>query len=419
VLKRVDQIGGWLVTIVDACCGVSAYPRQTRSRKVFEMISLCWRSHTLLGFLVAVVSFPPVIEAQETYGKGWTAPLDGIDLDTVANNFGLEYPAYPFSGKWHCGWDVLAAQYSEVRAVADGQIVLCSPGGWDLWESSKCNYAIVIRVPATGDAAAYVGLGHLLRPKDAKGKPLSDEAIRHFRIGETVRAGEIIGQLGAYGDKPHLHMFVYFDPTNADAPPSGGYGRQPLPRPNSSLYAGVLSFGSWRDPRGWMRHVEAGGTAVAEQPHPISILSDTSWRSSPRLEQGWTAAGFDDSSWNHAGVTPTPPVTAIYGLEDSTATPVWDPQSTVKSTCYMRKRFGLPAAPVVAQCTLSADDEYELFVNGKRIGGDGGWWAWRRAETYDITKSLNAGDNVIAVRCTDVQEGRWLLASIRIEFGHR
>ncbi len=68
--------------------------------------------------------------------------------------------------------------------------------------------------------------------------------------------------------------------------------------------------------------------------------------------------------------------------------------------CYTRWEFELAGEPVVGQVLITADNLYELYVNGKMVGEDGGAASvyWQSLELYDITKLLNAGKNVIAAR---------------------
>ncbi len=66
--------------------------------------------------------------------------------------------------------------------------------------------------------------------------------------------------------------------------------------------------------------------------------------------------------------------------------------------CYLRKSFDLDAAPHEFLVHVSADNRYELFVNGARVSrgpsrGDLDHW---RFETVDIAPQLRAGRNVLA-----------------------
>jgi alpha-L-rhamnosidase len=66
--------------------------------------------------------------------------------------------------------------------------------------------------------------------------------------------------------------------------------------------------------------------------------------------------------------------------------------------CYLRKSFDLPSAPQQFVVRVSADNRYELFVNGTRVSrgpsrGDLDHW---RFETVDLAPQLRAGRNVLA-----------------------
>jgi hypothetical protein len=63
-----------------------------------------------------------------------------------------------------------------------------------------------------------------------------------------------------------------------------------------------------------------------------------------------------------------------------------------------RKIFGLVNKPEQFITSVSADNHYNLFVNGKRVGfgpqlSDIRHW---RYETIDLAPYLQAGDNVLA-----------------------
>ncbi|HEX7378377.1 MAG TPA: HEAT repeat domain-containing protein [Pirellulales bacterium] len=80
---------------------------------------------------------------------------------------------------------------------------------------------------------------------------------------------------------------------------------------------------------------------------------------------------------------------------------IWSPAHTKDAVpaaaCYFRKTFNLPDE---YQCTLqiSCDDEYELYVNGRRFAaGDN----WRLMQTHDISEQIHAGHNVVAVKATN------------------
>lgn len=64
------------------------------------------------------------------------------------------------------------------------------------------------------------------------------------------------------------------------------------------------------------------------------------------------------------------------------------------ATCYFRKSINIKQM-TGGQIMVAADDEYELWVNGKRIGADN---QSRSRKRYDISQYLKIGDNVFAIQ---------------------
>jgi putative heme-binding domain-containing protein len=69
----------------------------------------------------------------------------------------------------------------------------------------------------------------------------------------------------------------------------------------------------------------------------------------------------------------------------------------INTICYFRKSFSL-RAPEAGSVTIAADDAYELFVNGQKVGSGTGT---KKLIEYDVTKALARGLNVVAVRVTN------------------
>src|SRR5688500_16748952 len=69
--------------------------------------------------------------------------------------------------------------------------------------------------------------------------------------------------------------------------------------------------------------------------------------------------------------------------------------------CYFRKTFPAQNAEL-AQVHIACDNQYELYVNG-RLAGSGN--DWRKMDVHDITKLLNRGKNVIAIKATNADPG--------------
>jgi hypothetical protein len=78
---------------------------------------------------------------------------------------------------------------------------------------------------------------------------------------------------------------------------------------------------------------------------------------------------------------------------------IWHPdhekESVPEGACYFRKTFEGPE-PEAGQITITADDSYELYVNGRLVGRGN---SQKRMDEYDIKRFLNRnGANTIAVR---------------------
>ncbi len=74
---------------------------------------------------------------------------------------------------------------------------------------------------------------------------------------------------------------------------------------------------------------------------------------------------------------------------------------------YFRRSVTLPADRHVRQAwfTLSADNDFELFVNGQAAGrSDGGENAWQRPQRLDVTALLKAGANMLAVSAVNTTD---------------
>ncbi len=90
---------------------------------------------------------------------------------------------------------------------------------------------------------------------------------------------------------------------------------------------------------------------------------------------------------------------------DNEAEWIWTPSQPKNAApagdCYFRKTFDCAAAEE-AFVQISADNKFELTVNGQPVGKGSDW---RQMQIHDITKLLAAGRNVIAVKATNVDAG--------------
>ena len=82
-------------------------------------------------------------------------------------------------------------------------------------------------------------------------------------------------------------------------------------------------------------------------------------------------------------------------------------------TRYFRREFKLGANPITrAEVEITADDEYELFINGQLIGRGN---KWQQFDRYDIKPLLTDGPNVIAAAAINRGGQAGLVAHVKIE----
>src|SRR5688572_26953075 len=85
---------------------------------------------------------------------------------------------------------------------------------------------------------------------------------------------------------------------------------------------------------------------------------------------------------------------------------IWSPAQTKNDIpvgeCYFRKSFDLAGAVEGAEIQVTADNEFELTVNGQPVakGVD-----WRQLQVHEITNLLRKGRNTVAVRVLNKEVG--------------
>jgi hypothetical protein len=87
--------------------------------------------------------------------------------------------------------------------------------------------------------------------------------------------------------------------------------------------------------------------------------------------------------------------------------PAFEKELAPQGVCYFRKTLNL-TNPEQGEIQISADDKYDLFVNGRKVGGGENW---KKLDVYDITKFLTTGQNVIAVKAENLEGGSAALAA--------
>ena len=150
----------------------------------------------------------------------------------------------------------------------------------------------------------------------------------------------------------------------------------------------------------------------------IWLFSDSSWRVLAEEIPGWNAQGLDDSWWFAAEELDFGDPARIINM-GSRAKWMWYPdgQDYIDVPFFFRREVELSSNPSVASITISANDDYYLYVNGVFVGSEKDvWHGWEAAETYDVALYLVAGENVIAIKAINTQQEGWLLVKAYIEY---
>ena len=122
-----------------------------------------------------------------------------------------------------------------------------------------------------------------------------------------------------------------------------------------------------------------------------TFASGTEWKTSGHAADGWQQKGFDDSAWK-----PAREFRQSKGQESPPGNP-WLPDS-VKA---LRHDFDVSKPVKSARLYSTALGDYEMFINGKRVGDSyfaPGWTDYRERvvyQTHDVTALVQAGKNAI------------------------
>jgi hypothetical protein len=136
----------------------------------------------------------------------------------------------------------------------------------------------------------------------------------------------------------------------------------------------------------------------------VNIKSDSTWKAaSYTTSTEWFKPDFDDSSWGSSeGRWPNSPCSKYCGKMNSCELTcvdwMWYNQSCPNCEVYFRKSINLPEEVMSASITMSADNYYWLYVNGNYVGSDTRKIGYTTVTTYDITRYMIPGKNVIAIK---------------------
>jgi putative heme-binding domain-containing protein len=81
---------------------------------------------------------------------------------------------------------------------------------------------------------------------------------------------------------------------------------------------------------------------------------------------------------------------------------------------FFRKSIPLKKQPIRAEITASADNELELYVNGKHVATNK---EWSQPVVIDVTNALEIGNNVIAARAANTGSVAGFIAKLTLDYG--
>lgn len=93
---------------------------------------------------------------------------------------------------------------------------------------------------------------------------------------------------------------------------------------------------------------------------------------------------------------------------------IWAAETHDQQTCRFWRRVEIPknASVVWARLTITADDAYRLFVDGRDIGQGN---RWQHLTEYDLTQILGPGAHILAVECFNEYLKAGLLAGLHVQ----
>ena len=130
------------------------------------------------------------------------------------------------------------------------------------------------------------------------------------------------------------------------------------------------------------------------------IKGDATWKVHPSYIPNWTSPDFDDSAWG-TSIAPSPWVISpvVAGSQSMWIAPYSD-------TVYFRKSFELKGECIEADFTLSADNEFEFYINDQLVGigqNLGLTFNFPNVESF-----FRIGMNTIAIKAVNWNNGPYL-----------
>ena len=164
------------------------------------------------------------------------------------------------------------------------------------------------------------------------------------------------------------------------------------------ITAEVDNVGATPNPAGFIAalRIDFESDSSNNQPAPVILTSSSNWKVSKKPADGWQTQAFNDSEWQAAKDL------GAYGIQPWGDLKKADPSKRL-SARYLRKEKNLDKKVQSAVAYISGMGLFELRINGSKIGDhvlEPGLTEYSKRvfyETFDVTKNVQQGVNVLAV----------------------
>jgi alpha-L-rhamnosidase len=407
----------------------------------------------LCGFALSAIAASASLVAQQTQMEAGPA---GLQLDNLKTPLGIDDPAPRFS--WRLDDSARGAKQSAYELLVASNAEGLLSGKADVWDSGRVESDRSIGIPYAG-LALQPSTRYFWRVKiwNVDRKPYSPSETNWWETGlmkQDAWHSQWIGYETPEEATVRQAPAVWITNPDAKTPAVGSGPEQRFeyrttihlsqPIKFAALYAtGQDTVSAWingeqvlnEDPlppwkqMPWKKFVRAevttkvnsgsnaiaiealhyvvnpNGMATDDAPPVIATLvveyADGSWASHPsgqgwktaiHADVGWERRDFDDTGWKSAIVW-----NPLSGRRSEALGHPWIPDS-VKA---LRHNFSVSAPIKSARLYATALGDYEMFLNGRRVGDQvlaPGWTDYRERveyQTYDVTKLVTEGENAI------------------------
>ncbi len=139
--------------------------------------------------------------------------------------------------------------------------------------------------------------------------------------------------------------------------------------------------------------------AKEEKLESKTVTSGPKWRCNTTEIAQWQGLDFNDRQWYKVAKEKPIPSIVITGFPGEVPTPMWYKNGdTQANRLFFRRSFYIKEPPHGATLTLTAIDDYTVFINENKLPVDStSTREWTNAQSWDLTGKLRQGKNVLAV----------------------